>query len=219
MDSGESYRDQTGTIVGVVSDAHFRSLHHRVDPTILFPETSWRNFFSIRIDATDVTGALSHVERAWNEAVPALPFQWTFLDESLTKAYRAEERLGKAMGVFALLAVLITCLGVFGLASFATARRKKEIGARKVAGASTRRIVLLLSVEPLKLGLVASVIATPLTWVAMEEWLQAFAYRVQLGPPVFAFGAAMVLAVAWLAVAPIALRAARTNPAEALRHE
>lgn len=219
MDSGETYRDRSGTVVGVVKDAHFRSLHHRIESTILFPEISWRNYLSIRIDAADMPGALEHLESTWDQVVPTLPLEWVFLDDSLRTSYRSEDRLGKVTGAFAGLAMIITCLGVFGLTSFSASRRTREIGVRKVVGASTWRIVLLLSSETMRLALLAWMVAAPLSWFTMDRWLQSFAYRLHPGPGVFVAAGLAVLGVAWLAIAPLAARAARANPAGALRQE
>ena len=219
MESGETYQEKEGIVIGVVADVHYETLHRPIEPLILFPEISWRIMHSIRVAGGDVPGAMAHMRQVWDRTVPTLPFNPSFLDDAFAHAYRAEERLGKTIGTFASLAVFVTCLGVFGLASFTIARRTKEIGVRKSIGASTGGIVLLLSVEPVRLALLACVVAAPLTWYALDSWLQAFAYRVTLGPLVFVLGACVVFFVGWLAVAPVAARAARADPVQALRYE
>jgi len=219
MESGETYQDKEGVITGVVADVHYETLHRQIEPLILFPEISWRIMHSIRVAGADVPGAMAHMKQVWDRTVPTLPFNPNFLDDAFARAYRAEERLGKTIGTFASLAVFVTCLGVFGLASFQIARRTKEIGVRKSLGASTGGIALLLSAEPVRLALLACVVAAPITWYAMSSWLQAFAYRVDLGPLVFVLGACVVLLVGWLAVAPVAGRAARADLVRALRYE
>jgi len=162
---------------------------------------------------------MAHLERVWDRTLPTLPFNPEFLDDRFAGAYRAEVRLGTTVGAFASLAVFVTCLGVFGLGSLTIARRTREIGVRKSLGASTEGIVLLLAAEPVRLALLACLAAAPVTWYAMGNWLQAFAYRIDLGPGVFLLGGCGVLFVAWLAVAPLAARAGRTAPVEALRCE
>ena len=218
-DTDESYEDKEGVVVGVVGDVHYRSLHSPIEPLILFPEISWQERLSIRVAASDVPGAMAHLERVWDRTLPTLPFNPEFLDDRFAGAYRAEVRLGTTVGAFASLAVFVTCLGVFGLGSLTIARRTREIGVRKSLGASTEGIVLLLAAEPVRLALLACLAAAPVTWYAMGNWLQAFAYRIDLGPGVFLLGGCGVLFVAWLAVAPLAARAGRTAPVEALRCE
>jgi putative ABC transport system permease protein len=215
----EYYDTKDGIVVGVLRDVHYQSLHTPIRPLIMLTEINWKGMMTIRVAGDDVPGALRAMEQAWDRIVPTLPFNPRFLDERFAMAYRAEDRLGKTVGTFAVLAVFVTCLGVFGLGSFMIARRTKEIGVRKCLGASTTEIVVLLSSEPVRLALVACIVAAPITWYAMDQWLQAFAYRIDLGVLVFFLGACGVLLVAWLAVVPLARRAARTAPVEALRYE
>ena len=215
----EPYDSKDGVVIGVVDDFHYRSLHSPIQPTILFTEISMKRMMTIRVASGDVPGAMGHMEQAWNRIVPSLPFNPEFLDERFAMAYRAEDRLGQTVGTFATLAVFVTCLGVFGLGAFTISRRTKEIGVRKCLGASTPGIVLLLSAEPVRLAVLACLAAAPITWLVMDRWLQAFSYRIQLGPVVFLLAACGVLFVAWLAVAPLAGRAARTAPVKALRYE
>ncbi len=218
-EEGIPYRDKTATVIGVVRDAHFEPLHLPIRPLILFPEPSWTIQLSVRLAGEDIPGAMEHLRRTWDGYVPTLPLNANFVDERFDNAYRAEERLGNTIGIFAALAIAITCLGVFGLGAFAIARRTKEIGIRKSLGASDAQLMILLSREPIRLALMASVLAAPAAWYVMDGWLQLFTYRTELGIGVFLAAAAVVSIVAWAAVGPLALRAARSNAVDCLRHD
>jgi putative ABC transport system permease protein len=151
--------------------------------------------------------------------VPSRPFQYSFLDEAFDAEYRAEERLGTLFGAFAGLAVLIACLGLFGLMAFTAARRRKEIGVRKVLGASVANIVVLLSTNFLKPIGVAFLIATPLTYLAMQRWLEGFAYSLEIGPGVFLLTGGLVLLIAIMTIGYQSIKTALANPVKSLRYE
>ncbi|MBT5057761.1 MAG: FtsX-like permease family protein [Gemmatimonadetes bacterium] len=216
---GEPYRDKTATVIGVVQNAHFEPLHLPIRALILFPEPSWTIQLSVLLDGDDIPGGMAHLRRTWEGYVPTLPLNANFVDQRFANAYQAEERFGNTIGIFASLAIAVTCLGVFGLGAFAIARRTKEIGIRKSLGASDWQLTLLLSKEPLRIALLASVLAAPLAGYAMSSWLQLFTFRMQLGAGVFLGAAAVVLVVAWAAVGPLALRAARGNAVDNLRYD
>jgi putative ABC transport system permease protein len=155
----------------------------------------------------------------WTDVLPIEPFNATFLDDQLQAQYQAEERLGQIVGIMSVLAIVVACLGLFGLATYTTQQRRKEIGIRKAVGASVPSIVVLLSWDFLKLVAIAITIGGPIAYLAARQWLQDFAYHVDLGPAPFALAAGAALAIAGLTVSVHALRAARTDPTRALRSE
>ena len=220
-------------LAGITTDFHYVSLHAAVEPLMLavdpgplFDAIENADFqvspsldVQIRLAAGPLPSAMAAVERAWTAAVPEYPFDFVFLDDALDAQYRNEERLRQIASAASLLAVLIACLGLFGLAALMTAQRTKEIGVRKVLGASVGGIVGLLSKDFARLVLIGFVVATPLLYVVMRAWLDGFAYRIGLGPGVFALAGGLVLVVALLTVSAQALRAASADPIDALRYE
>ena len=212
--------DVMGRVVGVTEDAHFQSLRRTIAPGVFFlGRPSALRHYLVRLHPGQVAEGMAHLERAWQQLAPTQPSDVTFLDEQYEALYQSEQRLRTLFSIFAGLAVLLACLGLFGLAAFAAERRRKEIAVRKTFGASTRQIVALLSKDFLKLVAVGFLIAAPVAWYGMSRWLQDFAYRVELGPLVFLAAGALALLVALAATGTQALRAARTNPAQALRDE
>ena len=207
------------TVIGVVQDFHFRSLHHRIGPAVLKLSPRARGWLLIRVRPENIPGTLAFLEEKWQEVAPDLPFRYSFLDEEVDRQYRKEERWSRIVQYSALFAVFIACLGAFGLTALAVARRTKEIGIRKALGATVPNILSLLSREFLVLVAVASVIACPVAYYAMERWLQDFAYRIDPGVGTFVLGGVLMLAIVLLAVGSQAMRAARANPVDALRTE
>jgi putative ABC transport system permease protein len=173
----------------------------------------------MRIAAHDIGGTLDEIKRVWMSFAPEWPFDYLFLDDNFEKQYRAEQRLGKIFGAFGFIAIFIACLGLFGLAAFTAGRRTREIGIRKVLGATASGIVNLLSREFIKLVLVANVIAWPAAYFAMNKWLQSFAYRIDISWWIFALAGMLTLLIALLTVSAQAIKAALANPVEALRYE
>ena len=220
-------------LAGVISGLHYESLHAPIEPLMLVTapqalfdavndvgyRTSPNLDVQIRLAAGPLPAAMEVLERAWTDAVPEQPFDFIFLDDALDAQYRAEERLRQIASVAAVLAMLIACLGLFGLAALLTARRTKEIGIRKVLGASVGSIVGLLSKDFVRLVLLGFGVATPLVYLLMRSWLEGFAYRIDLGLGVFLFTGALVLLVALLTVSTQAFRAAAADPIDALRYE
>ena len=209
------------TVIGVVKDYHFQDLHQDIKPLVLhLSSTSYgaRCAF-IRIRPQDIPSTLGFLRVKWRQIFPGYPFEYSFLDEDVDRQYRSEERWGRIVRYSALLALFIACLGTFGQTSLAVARRTKEIGIRKVLGASVSSIVSLLSREFMILVALASVIAWPVAYYAMDRWLQEFAYRISLGPGMFAVGAVLTLTVVLLTVVSLAVKAALSNPVDALRYE
>jgi putative ABC transport system permease protein len=211
--------DAEGEVVGVVQDFHYRGLRDAVEPLFLHPFPVFYGQFALRLAPGDVHETVAGLERAWAEVAPHLPFEYTFLDEGFDEQYRADVRFGSLFGVFAGLAVLVACLGLFGLASYTTAQRTKEIGVRKVLGASAASIVGLLSRDVLRLVAVAFVVASPVAWLVMGRWLEGFAYRAPLSPLLFIGAGAAALLVALVTVSYQSIRAATADPVHALRYE
>jgi putative ABC transport system permease protein len=211
--------DEEGEVVGVVRDFHYHGLREAVEPLVLHVLPEFYGYATARVRAGQAREAVAALERAWAEAVPHRPFEYQFLDERFDQQYRADEQFGRIFGVFAGLAILVACLGLFGLAAFTAQQRTKEIGVRKVLGASVASLVALLSRDVLKLVLVAFAVAAPLSWFAMSRWLEGFAYRTPLGPLVFLAAGALALLLALATVSTQALRAASADPIKALRYE
>jgi putative ABC transport system permease protein len=173
----------------------------------------------VRLAPGNAQQALHSLEQVWLQVAPERSFEASFLDESLADLYRAETRLAKLIGASTFLAVLIACLGLFGLASFTAVRRTKEIGVRKVLGASVMSIIALLSTDFLKLVGIACLVATPLAYFAMSRWLENFAFHIALGPDVFLLTGVLVLLTTMLTVSYQAIRAALADPVKSLRYE
>jgi putative ABC transport system permease protein len=178
-----------------------------------------RNYYSIKVRAGDLPQTIASVQKSWDRYFPNDPFEYFFLDESFNQQYKADTRFGSVFGLFASLAILIACFGLLGLSAYNVLQRTKEIGVRKVLGASVRQLIFLLSKEFLYLVLVALVIAIPLTWWVMHNWLQDFAYRISIQWWVFALAGIMAIGVALVTVGFQALRAALDNPVKSLRTE
>jgi len=176
-------------------------------------------YFSVRVRPEKVASAVEFVGSVWQEFAPQQPFEYSFLDTDLDRLYRAEQRTGQIFGIFAALAIFVACLGQFGLTAYTIERRTKEIGIRKVLGASVAGISALLSKEFVKLILVAIVIASPVAYYAMTRWLQHFAYRVEIDLWVFALAGGLALIIALLTVSAQAIKAALANPVESLKYE
>ena len=208
-----------GQIIGVMKDAHFQTLHQKIKPLVfkMFPDWLRRMYVKIRSD--NVSTTLASLNKTWEEMNLGYPFEYQFLDEDFHNLYKSEARLGKIFQYFAALAVFIACLGLFGLASFITEQRTKEIGIRKVLGSSTVGIMALLNQQFLKWVAVANLVAWPIAYFAMQKWLEKFAYRADIEIWIFFLSAALGLTVALLTVSLQTLRAARTNPVDSLKHE
>ena len=205
-------------VIGVVEDYHFASLHNIIDPLIITMGDDAR-VIAIKVTPGPVTPVVDQVSEAWSAVVSRHPFAFTFLDEGYDQLYRAEQKQGEIFTLFAGLAVFIACLGLFGLVTFVAEQRTKEIGVRKVLGASVLQLVQLLTKEFAMLVIIALVIASPVAYYAMQQWLADFAYRVAMQPAVFALAGLMTLLIALLTVSWQSVRAALANPVVALRSE
>jgi len=209
----------TKTVIGVVKDFHLRSLHHRIQPLCLDYRPSSFRYLIVKIKPNRITEVLQFLEKRWELLQPAFPFEYSFLDEAFDRQYRFEKKLSQIFTYFTFLAILIACLGLFGLASFSTEKRTKEIGIRKALGASVSEIILMLSKEFTKWVLAANVIAWPIAYFAMKQWLQNFAYRTEIGFSTFILAGVLAFVIALLTVGYQSIKAARANPVEALRYE
>jgi putative ABC transport system permease protein len=207
-----------GTVIGVVKDFNFASLHTEVAPLVLLPG-AFSRYVIVRINTEDTAGALKHLERQWSTFVPQSPLQYAFVDEQFDELYRAEQRMSGVVTTFAILAVLIACLGLLGLAAYTTEQRRKEIGVRKVLGATVSNIVLLLSGDFARLVVISFVVAAPIAYLVMKWWLEDFAYQVRIPLELFPLAGLAVLVIAILAVSYQSLKAALADPVKSLRYE
>ena len=208
-----------GKIIGVMKDFHFKSLQEEIKPLSMRIEPNGCQLVSIKVSANNLTATIASIEKKWNTLIPARPFNYFFLDDYFDKQYRSEQRFGKLFLNFAILAIIISCLGLLGLASYSTMQRTREIGIRKVLGATVPNIVNLLSKDFLKLVAVAIIFASPLAWFTMHKWLQDFAYRIPIVWWVFAVAAFAAALIAILTVSFQAIKAAVSNPVLSLRSE
>ena len=212
--------DSLGTIVGVAKNFNFNSLHHKIEPLFMI---SARKFgfgnVSVKINGNRTAEALAFIKSKWDSINPDNPIDYQFLDDHFNEVYKADSQQSQIVGILSGLAIFISCLGLFGLASYSAEKRVKEIGVRKVLGASVQRIVLLLSLNFLKLVLIANIIAIPLAWWAMHKWLQDFAYRINLSWIIFIVVLAVSVIIAMVTISFQAIKAATANPVKSLRSE
>lgn len=207
-----------GTVVGVVEDFHFNSLHHKIEP-LCFRAGNLNSSISIKVTTSDLPTTLRRVEEAWKSVITDRPFDYEWLDDQFAQTYGAETRLSRLTGIGAGLAIFIACLGLFALAMFTAESRTKEIGIRKVLGASIAGITGLLAKDFLKLVLIAFAVASPLAYWVMNQWLRDFAYRIDIQWWIFAAAGAVAVAVAFLTVSFQSIKAALANPVQSLRSE
>lgn len=212
--------DTLPTIIGIAKDFNFNSLHHNIETLFIFNE---KNFgyqeMSVKIDGSRAKEAIAFVQSVWNKNVPEFPLEYTFLDDHFADMYLADSQVSEFVGILAGLAIIISCLGLFGLASFAAEKRIREVGIRKVLGASVQSIVTLLSGNFLKLVIIANLIAWPVAWYVLSNWLEDFAYRVDISWWVFAVTGLVSILIALATVSFQAIRAAISNPVKSLRSE
>ncbi len=222
---GERFRlfDRRGQIIGVVKDFHFDSLHNEIRPLVfhMMPYSYWayRHIIFVRIKSSEVRKTLASVEKLWNKHVPEYPFEFHFLDSSMEALYSSEQQLRTILRYFTFVSLCISCLGLFGLVSFSVERRTKEVGIRKVLGASVGSIIHLASKEYLGLVTISNVIAWPAAYYFMHRWLQNFAYRINLSIWIFILSGLTALVIALLTVSFQCIKAATANPVDSLRYE
>ncbi|RYE27952.1 MAG: FtsX-like permease family protein, partial [Sphingobacteriaceae bacterium] len=205
------------TVIGVVKDFHFRSLHEPITPLLMVLNPEWG--LIIKIKTADVAGLLASMKQQWNKFGTEEPFTYAFMDDLYNKTYQAESKTGRILNIFTLLTIFVACLGLFGLAIYTTEQRSKEIGIRKVLGASVLQVVNLLSADFLKLILLACFVAFPLAYWAMHNWLQDFAYRITISWWIFALAAFTAVLIALFTISFQAVKAALANPVKSLRSE
>jgi putative ABC transport system permease protein len=208
-----------GRIVGVVKDFHFASLHEPIGKMVIFLDTGEIRTLFVKISGNNIPGTLAYIQQVWKDRVSHRPFEYNFLDETYAAMYITEQRAGQVFGLFAGLAILLACLGLFALAAYTTVQRAKEIGIRKVLGATLSDITLLVSADFIRLVLISIVIASPIAWYLAHRWLADFAYRITLSWWVFALAGCVSVAIAFITVGYQALRAAAANPVKSLRTE
>ena len=205
-------------VIGVVEDFHFESLRENITALGLFINDGAENM-AVRISAGDYSNTVAQIGNKWDELVPGQPFNYRFMDEAFDTTYESERKLGQIFFIFTLLSIFIACLGLFGLAAFNAEKRTKEIGVRKVLGATVGQISFRLTVDFLKLVGLAILISLPLGWFAMSKWLGDFSYRIEIGFGIFALAAFMAILVAIVTVSYQSIKAAIVNPVKSLRSE
>jgi len=208
-----------GQIIGVVEDFHFAPLHSKIEPLALKLDPDYLKVLSVRINSSDISNTLTFIQNKWKKIFPDFPFDFSFLDERIESMYKTEMKLGQSFNYFTLIAILLSCLGLLGLASYMAEKKTKEIGIRKVLGATVPNILLLLTKEFTKFVFLANIIAWPIAYYTMNKWLQNFAYRVNIGLWMFVLSALLALFMALLTVSFQSIKAATANPVDSLRYE
>jgi putative ABC transport system permease protein len=216
---GSSFPVKDVEVIGVVKDFHYQTLRNPIQPQMFGWNEGWLWMASVRISSENVPATIAHIEKTWKEFSPEFPFDFHFMDDIVEGIYKSEERLAKTIGYFAGLGIFIACLGLFGLAAFMAEQRTKEIGVRKVLGASIGGILLHLSKEFSKWVVVANVVAWPLAYFGMNKWLSDFAYRTEIGVWPFVLSAVLAIAIALMTVSYQSIKAATANPIDSLRYE
>lgn len=209
---------EPGKVIGIVEDFHFKDLHETIDPLVMYLEPQYEGcFMAMKLKAGNVTNAVAEVQGVWKQYLPQHEFEYQFLDESFNSLFDQEKRLSTLFTIFSGLAILISCLGLFGLASFTMEQNRKSVAIHKVMGASVSNILYMMSRDFLKLVVIGMAVASPVAYYAMTKWLQGFAYSVGFGWLVFLYAAAVALLVAFITVSYHSLKAARTNPVNSLK--
>jgi len=217
---GKHFGDTLGRIVGISKDFNFNSLHYKIEPMFLLDQgASSFGKLSVKISGRQASQALAFIQSVWEKVLPEYPFEYQFLDDHFKELYRTDTQVSQMAAIMAGLAIFISCLGLFGLASFSTEKRTKEIGIRKILGASVEDVVFLLSKHFIGLVLIGNLIAWPLAWLALHRWLQGYAYRVAISSWVFVLAGIGALLIALGTVSLLTIRAARNNPVKSLRTE
>jgi len=212
--------DSLGVITGVAKDFNFNSLHYKIEPVVLYSQNQWGfRDISVKINGGQTSAALAFIKSKWQSLYPDYPFEYQFLDDHFNEVYKADNQVSQIVGILAGLTIFISCLGLFGLASYSAEKRIKEIGVRKVLGASVQNIVLLLASNFLRLVFIAIIIAIPIAWYAMHRWLQDFAYRINIQWWVFVLAGAAAVTIAFVTVSFQSIKAAVANPVKSLRSE
>ena len=213
------HQGDTGVIIGVLKDFHYKSIHDKIGAMVIAEEPGEANSYYIKTQAGSTQAAIAAAKKIWDKFSPDEPFKFDFLNETYNSLYKSEQQSSVLVTLFASIAILVSALGLLGLAAFAAEQKVKEIGIRKVLGASMKHIVSLLSVNFIKMVLIASLIAFPISWWAMNKWLEGFAYRINMSWWIFAGGAGIALLIALITVSAQSVKAAVANPVKSLRSE
>jgi len=209
----------TLTIIGITANFHNEGLQKAIQPQVILLTPNIRSYYSLKVETSDIQKTIASVEKVWNKHFPADPLNYFFLDDLFNSQYKSEMLFGKVFGIFSFLAILIACFGLLGLSAYNVLQRTKEIGIRKVMGASVNSILVLLSKDFMKLVIIALVLAIPVGWYVMNNWLQDFAYRINVSWWVFAIAGALALLIALVTIGLQVLKAAVDNPVKSLRSE
>jgi ABC-type antimicrobial peptide transport system permease subunit len=214
-----TFKGRTGQIVGIVKDFTYKSLHEKTGPLVAFTDPAWFSYFTVRLAPGNVSKAIADVQDVWNKILPAHPLEYNFLDDSFNQFYKDDQQASFLIFWFAIIAVVISSLGLFALAAFATEQRTKEMSIRKVLGATVANITTLLSKDFVRLVCISILIATPVASWAMHQWIQSFAYRINISWWMFASAAILALVIALITTSFQAIKAALANPVKSLRTE
>jgi len=203
----------------VVKDFNYKSLYDKVEPTVIqiYPQAAWK--VAVKIKTAGIDNTIEQVRKVWNNFSPEFPLEYKFLDENFEQMYKSEDKLKSLLWLFTGIAIFVGCMGLFGLAAYTAERRKKEVGIRKVLGASVEGMVILLSRDFIILVLLSILIASPLAWMFMNRWLQDFAYRIQMSGWVFLIAGLLAILIAFFTVSFQAIKVALNNPVNSLRSE
>jgi putative ABC transport system permease protein len=206
-------------VIGVIADYHHEGLQKAIQPLVLMPYRDRRGYYSIKVQAAEPAATIKAIKSMWDRHFPNDPYSYFFLDEFFSRQYTENQHFGAVFALFAILAIAIACFGLLGLSAYNVLQRTKEIGIRKALGASVHSLLFLLTKDFLMPVVVAIVISIPVTWMAMESWLQGFAYRIGIGWWVFGLAGLMAVVIAFVTVGGQALKAAGKNPVDSLRSE
>lgn len=210
---------RAGTIKGVMKDFHFASMKSKIEPIVVFPEYEWFGEILVKTSGDNQQQVIAGIESIWKDYLPAVPFAYHFMDEDFNGLYKSEFRTGTILSTFSIVIILVSCLGLLGLAAFTAEQRTREVGIRKVLGASAASVVALLSKDFIKLVLISLCIASPFAWYAMHQWLEGFAYHTRLHAGTFLLAGAIAIVIALLTVSLQSVKAALMNPVKSLRSE
>ena len=215
---GENNQAVAFHVIGIVKDFNFSTMHETVGPLVMELDDNWGSML-LRLNTKNISSVISQVKNKWNSMAPGLPFSYSFMDNDFNNLYQAEQQTGQLFITFAVFAIFIACLGLFGLVTYAAEQRTKEIGIRKVLGAGVGRIMALLSKEFVWLVFIAACIGFPVAWYAMSRWLQSFAYRINISWWVFVIAGITIMTIALVTISLQTIRAAMANPVDALKNE
>jgi ABC-type antimicrobial peptide transport system permease subunit len=213
------WKGNTGKIIGVVKDFKYKSLHDKTGPLVAFQAPDWYNLFMVRVAPNSASQSIADIEDIWKKFFPGTPLEYNFLDDSFNNLYKADQQTSSLIFGFAIIAIVISALGLFALAAFTAEQKAKEIGIRKVLGASIVSITQLLTKDFLKLVMIAIIVASPIAWIVMNKWLQNFAYRINIAWWMFLVAGFIAVVIAISTISFQAIKAAIANPVKSLRTE